>query len=109
VTPRDAKLSGGQKQRLALTLFSSTIRRCCSWTNRRAADPQARHEIHQLCRMARRAPTILLTTHHRRGQRFHDRVAIIDEGRIIAMGRPPKRRRGRLAPAVSKSACPRCA
>jgi ABC-2 type transport system ATP-binding protein len=53
-------------------------------------DPQARHEIHQLVqewRAERR--TILLTTHYiEEAERLCDRVAIIDEGRIIAMGTP---------------------
>jgi ABC-2 type transport system ATP-binding protein len=53
-------------------------------------DPQARHEIHLLVqewRAERR--TILLTTHYiEEAERLCDRVAIIDEGRIIAMGTP---------------------
>jgi ABC-2 type transport system ATP-binding protein len=53
-------------------------------------DPQARHEIHLLVeewRAERR--TILLTTHYiEEAERLCDRVAIVDEGRIIAMGTP---------------------
>jgi len=53
-------------------------------------DPQARLEIHGLVQDLRREKrTILLTTHYiEEAEKLCDRVAIIDEGRIIAMGTP---------------------
>ena len=53
-------------------------------------DPQARHEIHELVQELRREQrTILLTTHYiEEAEKLCDRVAIVDEGRIIAIGTP---------------------
>jgi ABC-2 type transport system ATP-binding protein len=86
-----AKLSGGQKQRLALTLALVNDPQMLFLDEPSSGlDPQARHEIHLLVeewRAERR--TILLTTHYiEEAERLCDRVAIIDEGRIIAMGTP---------------------
>ena len=85
------KLSGGQKQRLALALALVNDPQMLFLDEPSSGlDPQARHEIHQLVqewRAERR--TILLTTHYiEEAERLCDRVAIIDEGRIIAMGTP---------------------
>ena len=85
------KLSGGQKQRLALALALINDPQMLFLDEPSTGlDPQARHEIHQLVqewRTERR--TILLTTHYiEEAERLCDRVAIIDEGRIIAMGTP---------------------
>jgi ABC-2 type transport system ATP-binding protein len=85
------KLSGGQKQRLALALALINDPQMLFLDEPSTGlDPQARHEIHQLVqewRAERR--TILLTTHYiEEAERLCDRVAIIDEGRIIAMGTP---------------------
>jgi ABC-2 type transport system ATP-binding protein len=86
-----AKLSGGQKQRLALALALINDPQMLFLDEPSSGlDPQARHEIHDLVqewRAERR--TILLTTHYiEEAERLCDRVAIIDEGRIIAMGTP---------------------
>jgi ABC-2 type transport system ATP-binding protein len=86
-----SKLSGGQKQRLALALALVNDPQILFLDEPSTGlDPQARHEIHQLVqewRAERR--TILLTTHYiEEAERLCDRVAIIDEGRIIAMGTP---------------------
>jgi len=53
-------------------------------------DPQARLEIHELVQNLRREQrTILLTTHYiEEAEKLCDRVAIIDEGKIIAIGTP---------------------
>ena len=85
------KLSGGQKQRLALALALINDPQMLFLDEPSTGlDPQARHEIHQLVqewRAERR--TILLTTHYiEEAERLCDRVAIIDEGRIIAIGTP---------------------
>ena len=55
-------------------------------------DPQVRAEIHGLLEQLRdENRTILLTTHYiEEAERLCDRVAIIDQGRIIAMDTPRK-------------------
>ncbi len=86
-----ANLSGGQKQRLALTLALVNDPQMLFLDEPSTGlDPQARHEIHLLVQEWREERrTILLTTHYiEEAERLCDRVAIIDEGRIIAMGTP---------------------
>ena len=53
-------------------------------------DPQVRLEIHRLIQELREARcTVLITTHYiEEAERLCDRVAIVDEGKIIAMGTP---------------------
>ena len=84
-------LSGGQKQRLALALAmvnEPSILFLDEPTT--GLDPQVRLEIHGLIEELRDAKTtILWSTHYiEEAERLCDRVAIIDEGRIIAMGSP---------------------
>ena len=84
-------LSGGQKQRLALALALVNDPRMLFLDEPSAGlDPQARLEIHELVQELRREQrTILLTTHYiEEAEKLCDRVAIIDEGRIVAMGTP---------------------
>jgi len=86
-----SKLSGGQKQRLALALALINDPQALFLDEPSAGlDPQARLEIHGLVLDLRREQrTILLTTHYiEEAEKLCDRVAIIDEGRIIAMGTP---------------------
>ena len=86
-----AQLSGGQKQRLAIALALINDPQVIFLDEPTAGlDPQARHEIHNLVLELRRSQrTILLTTHYiEEAEKLCDRVAIIDEGRIIAMGTP---------------------
>jgi ABC-2 type transport system ATP-binding protein len=86
-----AKLSGGQKQRLALALALLNDPQALFLDEPSAGlDPQARLEIHELVLDLRREQrTILLTTHYiEEAEKLCDRVAIVDEGRIIAMGTP---------------------
>jgi ABC-2 type transport system ATP-binding protein len=86
-----SKLSGGQKQRLALALALLNDPQALFLDEPSAGlDPQARLEIHELVLDLRREQrTILLTTHYiEEAEKLCDRVAIIDEGRIIAMGTP---------------------
>ena len=86
-----AKLSGGQKQRLALALALLNDPQVLFLDEPSAGlDPQARLEIHELVQALRREQrTILLTTHYiEEAEKLCDRVAIVDEGRIIAMGTP---------------------
>jgi ABC-2 type transport system ATP-binding protein len=86
-----SKLSGGQKQRLALALALLNDPQVLFLDEPSAGlDPQARYEIHELMQELRREQrTILLTTHYiEEAEKLCDRVAIIDEGRIIAIGTP---------------------
>jgi ABC-2 type transport system ATP-binding protein len=85
------QLSGGQKQRLALALALLNDPQVLFLDEPSAGlDPQARHEIHELVQALRREQrTILLTTHYiEEAEKLCDRVAIVDEGRIIAIGTP---------------------
>src|SRR5213594_4170132 len=85
------KLSGGQRQRLAvacalvgdpdlLFLDEPTT----------GLDPQSRRQIWEIIRdLRRRGRTILLTTHYMdEAERLCDRVAVVDHGRVIALGSP---------------------
>jgi ABC-2 type transport system ATP-binding protein len=86
-----ATLSGGQKQRLAVALALINDPQLLFLDEPTAGlDPQARQEIHQLVQELRREHrTILLTTHYiEEAERLCDRVAIIDDGRIVIIGTP---------------------
>src|SRR5262245_40654075 len=86
-----AKLSGGQKQRLALAIALINDPQMLFLDEPSAGlDPHARLEIHDLIQQLRREQrTILITTHYiEEAEKLCDRVAIIDEGRIVAMGSP---------------------
>ena len=86
-----SKLSGGQKQRLALALALLNDPQVLFLDEPSAGlDPQARLEIHELVLALRREQrTILMTTHYiEEAEKLCDRVAIVDEGRIVAMGTP---------------------
>jgi ABC-2 type transport system ATP-binding protein len=85
------KLSGGQKQRLAvacaivgdpelLFLDEPTT----------GLDPQSRRQLWEIIRGFReQGRTVLLTTHYMdEAERLCDRVAIVDQGRVIALGTP---------------------
>ncbi len=87
------KLSGGQRQRLAvacalvgdpelLFLDEPTT----------GLDPQSRRTLWDVLRDFRaKGCTILLTTHYMdEAERLCDRVAIVDAGRVIALGTPPE-------------------
>jgi len=85
------KLSGGQKQRVALALSLVNDPALLFLDEPTTGlDPQVRHEIHGLIQEMKDARrTILLTTHYiEEAERLCDRVAIIDQGRIIAIGTP---------------------
>lgn len=84
-------LSGGQKQRLALALALVNDPELVFLDEPTTGlDPQVRLEIHTLIsRLKDQRKTVLLTTHYiEEAERLCDRVAIIDEGRIVAMGSP---------------------
>ncbi|MEO8597905.1 MAG: ABC transporter ATP-binding protein [Candidatus Solibacter sp.] len=90
-TTQYGKLSGGQKQRLALALALLNDPQVLFLDEPSAGlDPQARLEIHELVQTLRSEQrTILLTTHYiEEAEKLCDRVAIVDEGRIVAIGTP---------------------
>ncbi|MFO0850971.1 MAG: ABC transporter ATP-binding protein [Gemmataceae bacterium] len=85
------KLSGGQKQRLAvacalvgdpelLFLDEPTT----------GLDPQSRRELWDVVRRFKdRGRTVVLTTHYMdEAERLCDRVAVVDHGKVIALGTP---------------------
>jgi len=84
-------LSGGQKQRLALALALVNDPQLLFLDEPTTGlDPQVRLEIHRLIEELREAKrTIVLTTHYiEEAERLCDRVAIVDQGRIIESGSP---------------------
>ncbi len=86
-----AQLSGGQKQRLALAMALVHDPRVLFLDEPTAGlDAQVRREIYGLIEELRRErKTILLTTHYiEEAERLCDRVAIIDHGKVIALGAP---------------------
>src|SRR5690242_4703775 len=86
-----SKLSGGQKQRVALALALVNSPNLVFLDEPTTGlDPQVRLEIHTLIEELRANKcTILLTTHYiEEAERLCDRVAIIDEGKIVALGSP---------------------
>src|SRR5438045_320788 len=86
-----ATLSGGQKQRLALALALINDPQMLFLDEPTTGlDPQVRLEIRDLIEELRAEKrTILLTTHYiEEAERLCDRVAIIDDGNIIALGTP---------------------
>ena len=84
-------LSGGQKQRLALALSLVNDPQMLFLDEPTTGlDPQIRLEIHGLIEeLKAETRTVVLTTHYiEEAERLCDRVAIMDEGRIVAMGSP---------------------
>jgi len=88
---RVATLSGGQKQRLAVA---------CALVSKpellfldeptTGLDPHSRRQLWEIIRGFRAAGgTVLLTTHYmEEAERLCDRVAIMDHGKVIALGTP---------------------
>ena len=84
-------LSGGQKQRVALALALVNDPPLLFLDEPTTGlDPQVRMEIHKLIlELKSDNRTILLTTHYiEEAERLCDRVAIIDNGKIIELGTP---------------------
>jgi len=85
------KLSGGQRQRLAVAcalIGNPDLLFLDEPTT--GLDPQSRRQIWDIVRdLRRRGRTILLTTHYMdEAERLCDRVAVVDHGRVIALGTP---------------------
>ena len=84
-------LSGGQKQRLALALALVNDPQLLFLDEPTTGlDPQIRLEIHKLIEeLKSEKRTVVLTTHYiEEAERLCDRVAIIDAGKIVAIGTP---------------------
>jgi len=85
------KLSGGQKQRLSLAcalVCEPEVLFLDEPTT--GLDPQSRRQVWDVVGEFRsRGGTVLLTTHYmEEAQRLCDRVAIVDHGKVIALGTP---------------------
>ena len=88
---RVGTLSGGQKQRLALAcalIGDPELLFLDEPTT--GLDPQSRRQLWELVEsLKRQGRTILLTTHYMdEAERLCDRVAIVDHGKVIALGTP---------------------
>jgi ABC-2 type transport system ATP-binding protein len=84
-------LSGGQKQRLAVACaLVGDPELLCLDEPTTGLDPQSRRQIWEIIRGFRQGGrTVLLTTHYMdEAERLCDRVAIVDGGRVIALGTP---------------------
>jgi ABC-2 type transport system ATP-binding protein len=85
------KLSGGQRQRLAIACaLVGTPDLVFLDEPTTGLDPQSRRHLWDVIRDFRReGKTVLLTTHYmEEAERLCDRVAIVDQGKIIALGSP---------------------
>ena len=90
-TARVGKLSGGQKQRLAVAcalVGDPDLLMLDEPTT--GLDPQSRRQLWDLIHGFRsQGRTILLTTHYMdEAERLCDRVAVVDHGKVIALGTP---------------------
>jgi ABC-2 type transport system ATP-binding protein len=88
---RVGTLSGGQKQRLALACAIVGDPELLFLDEPTTGlDPQSRRQVWELLEQLKAAGrTLLLTTHYmEEAERLADRVAIVDHGRVIALGTP---------------------
>jgi len=85
------KLSGGQRQRLSLACALVSDPEVLFLDEPTSGlDPQSRRRVWDVVEASRaRGGTVMLTTHYmEEAARLCDRVAIVDHGRVIALGRP---------------------
>jgi ABC-2 type transport system ATP-binding protein len=88
---RVGKLSGGQKQRLAVACALVGDPQLLFLDEPTTGlDPQSRRQLWDIIRdLRKQGRTILLTTHYmEEAERLCDRVAIVDHGKLIALGTP---------------------
>jgi ABC-2 type transport system ATP-binding protein len=86
-----SKLSGGQKQRLAVACALAGHPQLLFLDEPTSGlDPQSRRQLWGLIELFKAdGRTVLLTTHYMdEAQRLCDRVAVIDKGKVIALGTP---------------------
>jgi ABC-2 type transport system ATP-binding protein len=86
-----SQLSGGQKQRLALAMALVNDPKVLFFDEPTAGlDPQVRREIYDIIEeLKREKKTIVMTTHYiEEAERLCDRVAIVDHGKVVALGTP---------------------
>ncbi len=85
------KISGGQKQRLLLAIALANDPELIFLDEPTTGlDPQARRHVWEIIgQIKSRRKTVVLTTHYmEEAQSLCERIAIMDRGRIIAMGAP---------------------
>jgi ABC-2 type transport system ATP-binding protein len=85
------KLSGGQKQRLAVALALVGDPELIFLDEPTTGlDPQSRRQLWDILRRFKgQGRTILITTHYMdEAERLCDRVAVVDHGKVIALGSP---------------------
>ena len=84
-------LSGGQRQRLAVAIALIGDPQLLFLDEPTTGlDPQSRRQLWELIRgLRQQGRTVLLTTHYmEEAERLCDRVAVVDRGKIIALGSP---------------------
>jgi ATP-binding cassette subfamily B protein len=87
VGERGLTLSGGQRQRVALARALLTDPRILILDDATSAvDPQVEAEIHQTLHRVMAGRTTLLIAHRRSTLRLADRIAVLDDGRLVAEG-----------------------
>jgi len=85
------KISGGQKQRLLLAMALANDPELIFLDEPTTGlDPQARHHLWNIVKdIKKKKKTLVLTTHYmEEAQILCDQIAIMDEGKMIAMGSP---------------------
>jgi ABC-2 type transport system ATP-binding protein len=85
------KLSGGQLQRLSVALALTGDNNLIFLDEPTTGmDPQARHSLWEvICEMRGQGKTIFMTTHYMdEAEKLCDRVAVVDQGKIIALDSP---------------------
>jgi ABC-2 type transport system ATP-binding protein len=88
---RVGKLSGGQKQRLAVAMALVGDPELMFLDEPTTGlDPQSRRQLWDILRRFKaQGRTILITTHYMdEAERLCDRVAVVDHGKVIALGSP---------------------
>jgi ABC-2 type transport system ATP-binding protein len=88
---RQSSLSGGQRQRLAVaTALLGDPELLFLDEPTTGLDPQSRRQLWEVVRAFRKGGgTVVLTTHYMdEAQQLCDRVAIVDRGKVIALGTP---------------------
>ncbi|MFK8906285.1 ABC transporter ATP-binding protein [Streptomyces sp. YS-3] len=80
-------LSGGQRQRVALARAILTDPRLLVLDDATSAvDARVEHEIHEALKTVMAGRTTLLIAHRRSTLNLADRIAVLDEGRLAALG-----------------------